>query len=352
LADLLNANPEYGDIRLLVQRQPDFFAHRNLLGKSAAVIGRSPQGKAMFLCELREYPVYLGGKIVRAVCLGMLRTDGDFRQRIGILEHGFLALRKFARHLGFADEFFTVASHDNVPLRIVLEAGLSRLPRHIRLGNALSLLLPLGGRQAGLEVPAHYTLNTAVPSDAIELERLLAASGSGWSYAPAPGAAQLAALLADGEKSRNAFDMLILRHKGLAVGCAGIWDQRGQRQLLVKSYSLGTSLMRIMRTLASRDAQALPAPGNRLELVFLPFFSIRHNHADAGKVMLHRAILHAGTLGGKICALCLSGQNPLSRELGGKGIIRRIGVYRIVFQDRSAASEGRLFDPQPELALL
>ena len=166
LSELLRSSPEYGDIRLTIQREPDFFADRNLLGNSAVIIGRSPLGKPMFLCEMREYPVYLAGRPIQAVYLGLLRTAGDYRRHIGVLEHGFLAIRKFARLLGFADEFFTAVSHDNLPLRAILEAGLPRFPRHVRLGEVQSLLLPVQQGRAAPELPAEYSLELAVPGDA------------------------------------------------------------------------------------------------------------------------------------------------------------------------------------------
>ena len=352
LADLLRSSSDHGDIRLIIQREPNFFADRNPLGKSAAVIGRSPQGKPIFLCEMREYPVYLAGRPIQAVYLGLLRTAGEYRRHIGVLEHGFLAIRKFARLLGFADEFFTAVSHDNLPLRTVLEAGLPRFPRHVRLGDVQSLLLSVQQGRPAPELPAGYSLDLAVPGDAKELEGLLAASGSGWSYAPAPDAGQFVFLLAGGDEARAVFDILVLRHNGLAVGCVGVWDKREQRQLLVEGYSPGAALTRAWRSLIARDAPALPAPGNRLELVFLPFFNIRHSHAEAGGILLRRAMHYAGTLGGQLCALCLSEQNPLGREMGVKGQSSRIGIYRVVFSGRGAAAEGRFFAPQPDLSLL
>lgn len=355
LARLLRSGPEYGDVRLIAQREPDFFADRNLLGKSAAVIGRDARGNPVFLCEMREYPVYLGGRAVRAVYLGLLRTAGEYGKCIGVLEHGFLAVQKFARGLGFADEFFTAVSHDNLALRAVLEAGLPRFPRHVRLGEVRNLRLPVRQEPDAPEPPAGYSLDVAGPADARELEGLLAASGASWSYSPAPDAGRIAFLLGEGEESRPACVVLILRHNGLAVGCAGVWDQRKERQLLVKGRASGAALYRALRGLLARRAPVPPPPpppGGRLELVYLPFFSIRQSHVKAGDALLRRALHQAGTLGGRVCALCLSEHNPLSRELGLRGPAGRIGVYRVLFPGKSAAGNGRLFAPQPELALL
>ena len=86
--------------------------------------------------------------------------------------------------------------------------------------------------------------------------------------------------------------------------------------------------------------------------MYLPFFSIRHSHAEAGAMLLRQALYHAGTLGGRVCALCLSPQNPLFNQLDIKDHAHGIEVYRVVFPSVGPVAESRLFAPQPELALL
>ncbi|MDR2488391.1 MAG: hypothetical protein LBD42_02685 [Desulfovibrio sp.] len=347
---LLRVSPDQGDMRLALQPGSDFFTDRDLLGRRAVILGRSPHGSPIFLCEMREYPVYLAGKAGKAVYFGLLRAGGPYRRQLGVLEHGFLALRYFARRLEFADEFFTAVPHDNTLLKAVAEARLSRLPQHIMLGDVQSLFLPAQSGLAEEELPAGYSVDPATADDAKELEGLLAASGSSWSYAPAPSADDFAFLLAG-----NSFfsrTMLALRHGGLIVGCAGVWDQRAQRQVLVEGYSLGTNLLRFVRGLTARDLPALPAPGGSLELIGLPFFSIRHSHIAAGRALLDRAVRHAGTLGGQTCALCLSMQNPLRRKLGLEGVPRYIRIYRVLFPGAGTAVEGKFFAPQPDFSLL
>jgi hypothetical protein len=352
MAVLLRAFPEPGDVRLIRQREPNFFADSNLFGKSAAIIGRSPRGRPVFMCEMREYPVYLAGGVAPAVYLGLLRAAGAQRRLLAVLEHGFVAVRLFARRLGFAEEFFTAVPHGNARLKAIVEAGFAKLPRHVALGDVQSLLLPVPGDEEQADLPADYSVSLAAAHDAQELEKLLAVSGSGWSYAPAPSAVQWLSLLGQEKPADLPFDMLVLRHKGLIVGCVGIWDQRGHRQLLVEGYSLSTNLLRLVHGITARDAPALPAPGNRLELVSLPFFSILHRHVEAGKLLLKRAAHQAGAKGGQICSLSLSVQNPLLRRLDLKGLSRHIRIYRVVFPGPGLNRERKLFAPQPELALL
>ena len=352
LAELLRSRSAPGDMRLTMRREPNFFAHRNFVGKQAAVIGRTPRGEPMFMCEMREYPVYLSGKPTRAVYLGLLRLAGEYSRHVGVLEHGFLALRNFAHRLEFADEFFTAVSHDDVRTRAILEARLPRLPRHVKLGAVRSLLLPVPAGPAAPELPEGYALEPAEPRDAKDLEGLLAASGASWSYAPAIGATQFTALLTQDRDLRPVSDLLVLRHNGLAVGCVGVWDQRGQRQLIVEGYSTAAALKRTLFSLVGRGTPLMPAPGDRLELVYLPFFSIRHSHAEAGAMLLRQALHHAGTLGGRVCALCLSPQNPLFSQLDITDHAHGIEIYRVIFPSVGPAAENRLFAPQPELALL
>ena len=352
LSALARSVAENGDMRLITRREPDFFADRNPLGKSAVVLGRGVKGTPMFMCEMREYPVYVAGKAARAVHLGLMRVAGDYVRHVGVWEHGFLALRNFARRLGFCDEFFTSIPYDNEPVRRILEAGLPRLPRYAMLGDVQNLLLPVPDKREELALPDGYAITVATPDDAKDLEGLLAASGSGWSYSPAISAGKLAPLLAREGGHPGFSGMLVLRHKGLPVGCVGVWDQRGQRQVWVEGYSLGTMLSRSFQSLVG-GGSGLPAPGKRLELVFLPFFSLRHSHAKAGELLLRRAQQYAGALEARICSLGLSEQNPLRHELHLKGRTRRIRIYRVLFPGSgTTAAEARYFAPQPEIALL
>ena len=349
---LLRSAPVHGDMRLNLRREPDFAAYRNPLGKSLMIIGRGVQGNPMFLCEAREYPVYIGGKPSRAVYLGPLRVAPEYRRHIGVLEHGFLAVRMFARRLELADDFFAAIPYDDIPARTVAEAGLARLPRYTMLGDIDSLQLPARSNREAPEPPAGYAIDPGTPADARAIEGLLAASSAAWSYAPALSAGQLTTLLGREKAAFTFSDMLMLRHKDLPVGCVGVWDQRGRRQQYVEGYSLGTALLRVWHSLTGGRTPLLPSPGNRLELVYLPFFTIRNNHAKAGLVLLDHALRRAGAKGGRVCALALAEQNPLRDSLGLKGRTQRIRVYRVVFPGSGKASEGRFFAPQPELALL
>ena len=354
LAALLRSNPMHGDIRLALCREPDFSANRNPFGKRFTVIGRSPQGTPMFLCEAREYPAYIAGKVAKVVYLGLLRVAREYRRQLGILEHGFIALRGFARKLECADDFFTVVPYGNEYTRTVLEAGISKLPRCTALGDMHLLLLPTHGSQFKRDLPESYSIDSATPDSLKDIEGLLAASGSPWSYAPAIHSQQLANLFSNPKNAFSFSDMLILRHKGLAVGCVGVWDQRGQRQQLVDGYSAGTAILRPFYNMLAgiRKTPLLPAPGDRLELVFLPFFCIRHNHLEAGAALLHQALQHAGAKGAKVCSLAFSEQNALYTRLPMGGSSWRLRVYRVVFPGSGKPAEGRFFSPQPDLALL
>jgi hypothetical protein len=350
VAALLRDSPAQGDMRLFVRPGAEFLSGRALVGRRAVILGRAPEGAPIFLCELRDYPVYLGGRLARATHLGTLRAGGVSRRQFGALEHGFLALRHFARRLEFADTFFTSIPLDDPLLTAVARAGLPRLPRHLMLGDVQSLMTPARHKGATPALPPGYAVLPAALDDARELEGLLAASGSRWSFSPGLTAADIRALLERKNEPLSSFDLLTLRHRGLIVGCAGIWDQRGQRRSLVESYSLGAGMLRLLRCLSGRDAPVWPAPGGDLELIHLPFFTVLHSHAQAGKALLERAMEQAANLGGQVCALSLSIHNPLRRILGLKGESRVIRIYRLIFP--GAAGEGERFAPQPEFALM
>lgn len=350
---LLRKTPMHGSTRMLYTREPDFFADTNPLGGNAAIIARSPGGDAMLLYELREYPVYVAGKATRAVYLGLLRVAEAYRRNIGLLEHGFLALRGFARKLGFADSYFTSIALDNTPARRLLEAGLARLPRYMAQGDMETLLFSTRLGRSNEPLPKHYELGQAKPADADELENLMAANSRVWNYACAPGPGQLTSLLSSG-RAFSFSDITVLRHKGLAVGMIGVWDQRPYRQLLISGYSSGMEACRPFYNLwaSFKKLPLLPPPGNRLSLVFLPFFHLQGGHSALADFLLRRALHKAAGKGAALCALGLSPQNPLRRRIALPVHTYRTRIYRVQFPGALLAGSDVTIATQPEIALL
>lgn len=353
IAALLRSNPMHGSIRTFYSREPDFFADVNLLGKSALILARSPKQIPMMLYEMREYPVFFEGKPEQAVYLGLLRVAEAFRNRIGLLEHGFFSLRYFADRLDLANNFYTSIAVDNHPARRLLEAGLSCLPRYIPQGTLHTLLLSTGLAQQFPNLPSPYAITPANPDDAAELAALLTANTQGWNYATALTVQSLTTLVS-ARASFSFSDIAILRHNGLAVGCAGVWDQRAYRQQQIQGYASGLNLLRPLYNLwaGMKRTPRLPAAGNRLELVFLPFFCLEGRHVSMADTLLRYCLHHAAAKGAHICALGFSPQNPILPRL----TLPRYSYHTRIYQVQIPGSRTRTTNdadaPQPEIALL
>lgn len=353
LGQLLQSAPGHGAVRMLEARNPNFFAWNTPLGDCAALIARSPKAVPMLLYEIRDYPVYIEGKQSRAVCLRMLRSAEQYKSRVGIMEHGFLVLSGFLRHLGYPDAVYTALDQQDTATRRIVEAGLQRLPRFIHCGDMETFILSVDLGQKRLPLPEGYTLSPARPDSAQELSSLLAACNAGWSFAPSLSKTELEALLS-ARRDFSFSDIFILRYDGTAVGCIGVWDQRAFRQQQVQGYASPVGLLRPLRNLLAdvRKAPLLPAPGSILESAFLSFFCLRPRHAEQAGPLVRQALLHAAGKGARVCTLGLSPRNPLMKKLPLSGYSQRLSIYKVHFPKSGEKPTPGGFTPQPELALL
>ena len=353
LAALLRSAPEQGVVHTTLTRQPDFFAGANSLGKYAVVLARSPGGTPMLLFEMRECPVYVESKPTRVVFVGLLRVAQQFRWRVGLLEHAFLAMRGFSRKLGFADHFCSTIPLDNEPARRLFEAGLPRMPQYKVQGDVTVSVLAVKQGVSELVPPDEYEIRRAGPENIPEIAGLLASVGPAWGYSPALRAGDLERLFSAGQ-GFEIHDMLMLRHKGYAVGCIGVWDQRCVRQLHVSGYPVDSSVGRAFYNLwaGMTSKPRLPAPGSRFELTWLPFFCLMKNHQARAGALLDAAQRDAGAKGAAFCAVGMAAQNRLRPVLGNTILNIPIRIYQVIFPGSARAGTGGSFTPQPEMALL
>lgn len=350
---LLQSVPEQGVVNTILTRQPDFFAGGNPLGNYATILARSPDGAPLLLFEMREYPVYIESRPVRAVGLGLLRMARPFRWRRGLLEHAFLAMRGFARKLGFADIFFSAIPVDNAPARRFFEAGLPRMPVYKPQGDVTVRILTVKRGAPETSLGGEYEILRAEPENIADIAALLAATGPAWGYSPALRTADLELLFSAGQ-GFDIQDMLILRHKGYAVGCLGVWDQRSVRQVRVTGYSAEAGVGRAAYNFWAgvTGKPRLPGAGSPFELAWLPFFRLLKNHQDQARPLLERGLLLAGSKGADFCAVGMADQNRLRAALSGTVLSLPIRIYQVTFPGSARTGSGGLFAPQPELALL
>jgi hypothetical protein len=112
-------------------------------------------------------------------------------------------------------------------------------------------------------------------------------------------------------------DFWLLKDGDELSGCLAIWDQRKFKQTVVRSYRFPLNKLRGAYNLLAcmRGKIRLPAPGEKLEQVFISFFALSGRAQNRATDVVSEALLRASEKNAAIATLGLSDRNPLSSML-------------------------------------
>ena len=107
--------------------------------------------------------------------------------------------------------------------------------------------------------------------------------------------------------------MLVLRKHSRIVGCAGVWDQRACRQVVIRGYSSATARLRPFYNLAAplHGRPRLPAVGTAIPQAFLsPLLLEDESDWDGLALLLRSARALAAQQGLGVLTLGLAADHP------------------------------------------
>ncbi len=346
LRAMLRENAMDSWIVMSLERESCYFDGDNLMGESGVVIAHradvSEHSVGMYNYAL--LPVHVDGKPVQAAYLGGLRVQPSFRHKLSILKHGFASIK----HLGpECAEFFTSVASENAPARRLLEKRLKGMPLYRPVGEMETLAIAVRqARSSGL-------LQPAVAADIPALVEFCHRQSSVYQFSPVVTELWLRGLT--GEKGLRLSDFWLLKDGRGVCGCLAVWDQRAFKQTVARAYRFPLDLLRPAYNLWAGVAGhvKLPAPGQRLEQVFLSFVafddSVENVMVEAVREGLARVRDKNATVGVVGFSTC----NPLLAKLKNA---MPFNAYRTCIESVSLAGhslpqlDGRA--PQPEVALL
>jgi hypothetical protein len=101
---------------------------------------------------------------------------------------------------------------------------------------------------------------------------------------------------------------------GCIVGCAALWDQRAQRQVVVRGYSRSLAMSRRLVNLTARwsGAPALPPVGRRLEFGYVSHLAVDDDDHDVACGLIAGVCESARTIGLDYVVLGLPNGRPLT----------------------------------------
>jgi len=345
LGEILRDAPMAGWVRLLLLREPSYFAADALLGDAVTVVaqhGDEPVG----LCRLQRLPAWVNGRPMRTGYLAGLRVLPAFRHRLSVLRKGFAALRTLGLEGDIRPVCFTSIADDNTAAKRLLEAGLPKMPVYRPLGHLHTLAFSSRHGRRG------STLRQATIADIPALVAFHSRHAAQWQFSPCLSEDWL---LNMGHAQALAIeDFWLCEEQGQLRACVAVWDQRHVKQTVAQSYRAPLDLLRSVYNgyafLTRRIG--LPAPGQALNQAYLAFFA-SSLPSEASLALLREVLWQVRERGIAVAVLGLAAANPLREILqrAFSATVYQTSIDSVCFVgDPPADIDDR--PPQPEAALL
>jgi hypothetical protein len=349
IRSLLRATPMEGEVRLSLEREPDFFAGSGADGERVVtlVAREEPGAPIVGIASRALLPAFVNGERAEVGYLGHLRLDPSHRGRGMLLTRGFAELSALRKRV--ADEAaidFTTIVEDNLPARRLLESGRRGLPRYEPLETLVTLTLRT--RRSG---PGPARARPSGPEELSSIAECLARNGRRFQLAPCWGVGDLAS----GRRcpGLSPSDFLVAGDRGGPIsGCVALWDQRRFKQVVVRGYSRRLSLLRLL--LPGISGRSLPKPGDPLLLAFGSHLAIDGDDPATALSLVEALLAEAGGRGLELVSIGLASGHPLlpplRRRFRGREL--RTVLYRVHWDEAAALPpfDGRPF--APEIAIL
>jgi len=320
-----NAMPTWVD--MAVEREPSFFAAKNMFGCDWAVIAEDGEN-VVGMYTAAVVPVHVNGRPERVGYLGGLRVNPRYRRHIRYLREGYASIRPMAPMTGSLPWWFTVVASDNTAARRLLEAGVRGLPAYHLQGEYLTFAIPTArARRHNLW---HHTTDV---SRIVEVHNANAARF------------QCSPVLTEDLVHRIGVEKFFVCDHGVAA----LWDQRAFKQIVARNYrSLIGALVPAYNAYAKLFRRIpLPPPGGALDQTFIAFLALSDSALSEARALSEDLLSHCST---PAASLGLHATHPLVDVIERfKPLRYPTRVYAVSF-DGTVPPNGR--PAQPEAALL
>ncbi|MEA2164430.1 MAG: hypothetical protein QOK37_2557 [Thermoanaerobaculia bacterium] len=330
LRSLLRGNPMPTWVDMAIEREPSFFAGKDMLGNDWAVIAEDDD-EVVGMYTASVMPVHVDGRAELLGYLGGLRVNPGFRRKIRYLRDGYASIRKLAPTTGTLPWWFTVVASENTTARRLLESGVGGLPSYKYQGDYVTFAVATAhGKRRNL-------WRAATVTDIPHIVNFYNEQARRFQCSPVLSAALI------GQIGIHAF--FIYEHSGVAA----LWDQRAFKQVVARHYRRPLRTLRPFYNLYAKALRKIPLPpeGGALDQTFIAFLALdtatQHRASDLLRDLLSHCRTRAASIG-------LYAENPLIPMIKTmKPISYPARVYAVCF-DGEAVPNGRPM--QPEAALL
>jgi hypothetical protein len=323
-----NAMPTW--VEMAMEREPSFFAGKDIFGRDWAVIAEE-KGEVIGVYTASVMPAHVDGRPERLGYLGGLRVNREHRRRIRHLREGYASIRPLAPVTGSVPWWFTVVAAVNAAARKLLESGVRGLPRYRPQGDYVTFALPAArGKRRGL-------WRRAVDADIAAIVAFHNERASQYQCSP---------VLNESVVRRIGVEHFLIHVNG---GVAALWDQRAFKQIVARRYRRPLGAMVPFYNVYARLVRRIPLPreGGALDQTSIAFLALSDDALGDPAALLEDILSHCRT---PAASIGLHAAHPLISAVKRlKPIPYPSRVYAVTFDD-CVVPNGR--PVQPEAALL
>ena len=323
-----NAMPTWVD--MAIEREPSFFAGKDIFGNDWAVIAEE-KGDVVGMYSASVLPVHVDSRPERLGYLSGLRVNPGHRRRIRHLRDGYASIRRLAPVTGSLPWWFTVVAAENATARRLLESGVPGLPAYHLQGDYVTFAVATArGRRRNL-------WRRATADDVAHIVAFYNAQAARFQCSP---------VLDDDLVRRIGVEHFFLYEDR---GVAALWDQRAFKQIVARRYRRALGGLLPFYNIYAKLFRHIPLPreGGALDQTFIAFLALADSALSNADVLLKDLLSHCKT---PAASIGLHATHPLVNVIEKlKPLPYPARVYAVSFEG-APPPNGR--PAQPEAALL
>jgi hypothetical protein len=310
---LVRTNSVPGHVTVTYEREPDFFRGCGVTGHCCQVIVARQESTgelAGVVCRSKRR-VWIDGREREVGYLSGVRVDARFRGR-WLVPRGL----RFLGDLDATDNLplylATITGENQEARGLLVERPRPGFPRFEEVGRLYTAVIPVRVTPPSRDPPVG--VRSAVQEDLPRIVSFLNEHGRERQYSP----------VYDEEMFRGAAtlgfrveDFVVFERAGGLSGVAGLWDQSGYKQTVVREYSRGLRWTRPLYDAAAHITRhhPLPAPGAPLRSAYAAFPCVADDDGFVFRALLRRLYGLAAERGHAFLVAGMAANNPLLGEV-------------------------------------
>jgi hypothetical protein len=279
IRSLLRRQSMPGRIKLAFEREPRFVSDGELTGESSLTfIARDDaNGQVVGMASRSVRRAFVNGKPRRIGYLGQLRIDSQYRGR-WIVSRGFEQIRKLQSDDPVSFHLASIVEDNEEALGILVKHPRRRFPRFNKVADLQTLAIVVPRRSPKMQ---GCEVRPATDDRLDDVASFLQTNGARRQFFPYWTADGLRRLESFGLAAR---DIFIATCNGQLAGVMALWDQRGFKQTVIRSYPVW---MRRARPLLNALARTcLPPEGQPLRSAYAALVCLARDDIDVFRKLL------------------------------------------------------------------